>query len=109
MVKLVKLISGEDIFCEVESIKDLVAHEALIRMKHPMVLMPLGQGPDGKTAMTFIPWLQVADNSNVEVRAAHVLLVADVTNAKLVNAYQAKTGGIVTAQPCQVPQLALPG
>lgn len=104
-VKLVKLISGEELFCEVEHVSE--AAENLIRMKHPCVLMPV-QTESGQQGLTFAAWLPFADTVMVEIRAAHALLVTDVTNQNLINAYFAKTGGIVTAQPHQVPKLALP-
>jgi hypothetical protein len=92
MIKLFRLISGEEILGE---IKDSSGDTH--RIKNPCVIM-IGAGPDGKPSLNMQPWLLFSTEKEVTLKDAHVLFVTGV-DIKIENKYNEIFGsGIVIAQ-----------
>jgi hypothetical protein len=92
MIKLFRLISGEEVLGEV-----LESSSTEHKIKNPCVIM-LGAGPDGKPSLNMQPWLLFSTEKKVTLKDAHVLFVAGV-DINIENKYNEIFGsGIVIAQ-----------
>lgn len=92
MIKLFRLISGEEILGEIQD-----SSSGTHRIKNPCVIM-IGAGPDGKPSLNMQPWLLFSTEKEVTLKDAHVLFVTGV-DIKIENKYNEIFGsGIVIAQ-----------
>jgi hypothetical protein len=96
-LKVIKLVSGETIFAEVEVVKD--SKEPLLSLRNPM---GLAQGPQGTILQSWPPF---ATADVVEMRPIHAITITDVTNEQIINGYNKLTGGITTPEK---PALLVP-
>lgn len=87
-VKIVKLITGEDLLTQVDEWEG-----DKVKLTKPMMLV-MQQGPQGGLQM--VPWLMLAKEESVVVDSSSVLLSYE-PKEELVSAYQQQTGSIVTA------------
>jgi len=84
-VKVVKLVTGEQLLTEVAEIGS-----DRTRLTKPMMLIP---GPEGIQTM---PWLMLAKKEEVIVDNIHIVAIFDPKD-ELVNGYKQQVGAIVTA------------
>ena len=90
-IKLVKLVTGEEIICEYEEEENKVILENPVMME----VVPTEEGLS--VAMTF-PWMMISDKETFELNKNHVLCDVNPPE-KLANQYNAQFGsGIVTAR-----------
>jgi len=86
-VKILKLITGEEIIGEVE-----VENEQFIELKNPLSIM-LRPSQDGFT-FGFVPWCNLMEG-NKKIHLDKVVTVGDASD-DVKNAYNSMFGGIVT-------------
>lgn len=100
-VKIVKLLTGEDLLTEV-----LPSSDQVVIMKNPVRILVLPNKIDPKTPQIGLaPWAEFAEEKTFTVDKSHV--VAIMTPIKdFVNQYNGMFGGIYTASG---PGLILPG
>lgn len=92
MIKLFRLISGEEILGEI-----LQSSTGTHRIKNPCVIV-IGAGPDGKPSLNMQPWLLFSTEKEVTLKDKHVLFVTGV-DIKIENKYNEIFGsGIVIAK-----------
>jgi len=84
MIKLIKLITGEEIVAEIGDRRDVNI------LKNPMRLMMIGEGQ-----LAFLPYLMFAEEEEVEIEMKHILYCLTPT-LEIQNNYNKKFGsGIV--------------
>jgi len=83
-VKIIRLISGEDIIAEVAT-----SGNTCLELKNPMLIGLTEQG------LGTAPLSLVADTKEVSIKREHILFVAP-PEEEILNAYKSKFGGIVT-------------
>lgn len=71
-LKLIRLKSGEDI------IADILEDDGLgIKMKDPVVLMPMGDGRGNKVQMGMVPWLPFSDEPDYKISHDWIVLITE--------------------------------
>ena len=85
MIKVLKLITGEEIIADVEELGNGLT------LRNPARLAIHGQGA------ILVPWLMLTQETNFEILKSHVLFEGDA-DAELVNGYNQQFGnGLVIA------------
>ena len=88
-VKVVKLVSGEEIFATVEVVTD--AKEPLIRLCNPMCLARTEKG------FTLVKWPRFSSSAAIEVRPKqHVITVGDLEEGEILTVYNTANSNIAT-------------
>jgi hypothetical protein len=85
-IRIVKLISGEDLLTQVDIDEGL---ETLTLIK-PMLLVPQPNG------LQMVPWLMLAKKETVHVKEYNVITMYEPRD-ELVNGYRQQTGSLVVA------------
>lgn len=85
MIKIVKLISGEEI------VADVVENEKFLTLKNPQKFMLTGEG------LASMPLLPLSKDKEYKVSIDHVLLIAEPED-DISNSYNSQFGGIVVAK-----------
>jgi len=83
-VKIIKLVTGEEVLSEVKDLPDGVV---LIK---PMMLVMQQQG------LQMVPWLMLAKEQKIKILKDKIVMQYEA-KAELVSAYQQQVTGIVTA------------
>ena len=83
-VKIIRLVTGEQIISQVEETEDV------IKLEQPMMIVILKEG------LQMVPWLIFSATSNVEISKQFVMLIHD-PQPQLEQHYQQQTGSIMTA------------
>jgi hypothetical protein len=105
-VRIVKLISGEEIFGQVEEVVGLHAHALVITL--PLQIL-MGQAQDKTTGEVkninqVVPWAMNIEGENVTIKKVHVMYDAPA-NKQLVEMYRKATSKIeVPPQGIQLPR-----
>lgn len=99
-VKMIKLISGEDLIAEVTN-----DGGNFVKFKNPLrvVLVPTKTDPKIPT-VAFAPWAEFYDEKEFTLDKSHVLVIASPVK-EFINQYNSVFGGIVSSQP----KLIIPG
>ena len=71
-LKLIRLKSGEDIIADI-----LVDDEFGVKIKDPVVLMPMGDGRGNKVQMGMVPWLPFSNDPEFKVSHDWIVLIAE--------------------------------
>jgi hypothetical protein len=85
MVKIVKLISGEEI------VSDIIENENFLILKNPQKFMITGEG------LASMPLLPFSKDKEYKVSLNHVLMIAEPED-EIANSYNSQFGGIVLAK-----------
>ena len=85
MIKIIKLITGENLISEVDDLNDKV------RLNKPMML-----GMNQERQLSMMKWLELSKEDNVMISKDMIVMMYEPIN-ELTNGYQQQTGGIVTA------------
>jgi hypothetical protein len=97
-IKLVRLVTGEEILCKCQNTPTGVM------IKEPMILVPMGQGKLG-----FAKWLPYANTDDgVQVSSDNVMFILD-PDVELKNQYSSASSGLVLPTPVGGPQLKITG
>jgi hypothetical protein len=97
-VKLVRLVTGEEILCKCENTSTGVM------IKDPMILVPMGQGKLG-----FAKWLPYADtDGGVAVGSNNVMFILN-PDVELKSQYTSASSGLILPTPAPGPQLKITG
>jgi hypothetical protein len=99
-VKLVKMISGEELIAEVVS-----DQESHITIKNPVrvVVVPTKTNPQTPT-VGFAPWAEFSEEKEFTIHKAHVIVTMKPVQ-EFINQYSAMFGGLVTPSS----KLIIPG
>jgi len=92
-VKLVKMISGEELIAEIVSDYE---HESHITIKNPVrvVVVPTKTNPQTPT-VGFAPWAEFSEEKQFTIHRAHVIVTMKPVQ-EFINQYSAMFGGLVT-------------
>jgi len=98
-VKIIKLITGEELLAEV------VGDDTMVRVKNPVRIVVMPNKIDPKTPnIGFAPWAEFSDDKEFALDKSHI--VAIMTPIKeFVNQYSSMFGGLVVPKS----NLILPG
>jgi hypothetical protein len=99
-VKLVKMISGEELIAEVVS-----DQESYITIKNPVrvVVVPTKTNPQTPT-VGFAPWAEFSEEKEFTIHKAHIIVTMKPVQ-EFINQYSAMFGGLVTPSS----KLIIPG
>lgn len=98
-VKLVRLLSGEELLTEV------VVQEKTIEIKNPVRVMVVPSKTDPNTpSIGLAPWAEFSDEKVFTIDKFHVVVIMNPVE-EFVNQYKQMFGGIITNKP----KLILPG
>jgi hypothetical protein len=99
-VKLVKMISGEELIAEV-----LSDQESYITIKNPVrvVVVPTKTNPQTPT-VGFAPWAEFSEEKEFTIHKAHVIVTMKPVQ-EFINQYSGMFGGLVTPSS----KLIIPG
>lgn len=90
-LKVVKLMSGEEIFGEVVEESDTD-----ITIKNPLAIM-LGRAPNGDVQVGFVPFaMYLGREPRVTFKINNLVMINEVVDERMVNQYNSAFGGIVT-------------
>jgi hypothetical protein len=89
-VKMVKLVSGEEVLCKIEE------HGDTVTLKTPVVLVMQRDESGQPLGLGMQPWLLLAQKPEVTI-ALDKIILQYVPRAEIVNQYNELTGSIVTA------------
>lgn len=100
-VKILKLITGEDIITEVVS-----ETEKYMKIKSPLrvVVMPSKSDPKMPT-IAFVPWVEFYAEKEFTLDKSHILVIGSAVK-EFINQYNSVFGGIVTPSSSK---LVIPG
>jgi len=86
-VKVVKLITGEEIITRVTE-----EENNLITLKNPMTLQMLPPTSTGQVGFALVPWMKAAKNDNMTISIEHVLVTDEASDQSEKNYLQVVTG-----------------
>ena len=90
-VKLIRLITGEELISEVLNDNEKVVMKNPIRI----VVMPnSSRDPKATPTIGFAPWIEFADTDKIELDKSHILYIVTPIQ-EFVNQYNSIHGGIV--------------
>ncbi len=87
-VKVVKLITGEEVIARVTEEE----HSDLITLKNPMTLQMLPPTSTGQVGFALVPWMKAAKNDNMTISIEHVLVTDEASDQTEKNYLQVVTG-----------------
>lgn len=99
-VKTLKLSSGEEVICKLESTAEVNGEKQYI-ISSPMVLQII-QGPQGY-GLGLIPWVHSIKRGNIPINAEHVVAPFD-PDKEVVDAYLSQVSGIQLASAGSILQ-----
>jgi len=88
-VKIVKLISGEDLIAELADSDDII-------VKNPVVMIPVN-----KDQIAFQPWIPYAEDKEYLLKETQVVIIATPSET-IVNEYQKIYSSIVTPKQSSI-------
>ena len=88
-VKIVKLISGEDLIAELADSDDII-------VKNPVVMIPVN-----KDQIAFQPWIPYAEDKEYLLKEPQVVIIATPSET-IVNEYQKIYSSIVTPKQSSI-------
>tara|TARA_Y100000310_G_C20021091_1_gene507405 strand:+ start:129 stop:410 length:282 start_codon:yes stop_codon:yes gene_type:complete len=86
-VKVVKLITGEEIVAKIKQ-----DHDSLI-LERPMMLTQMQDPASGKVGMAFVPWLISATDEDIVISISHVITELSV-KTEVEKMYLSQTSGL---------------
>lgn len=69
-IKVVKLVTGEEILCELKNNDDGII------MNNPIVMIPV-PGEDGQVGLGLAPWLPASEGREIWVENIHIICVTE--------------------------------
>lgn len=91
-VKIVKLITGEELLADVE-IRQYTPPKYLLKNVVMIAIMP-SRSQQAQASIGLAPWMPYAENEPIEVSSDHVVYVAKPVN-EMLNQYNSIFGGII--------------
>lgn len=92
-IKIIRLITGEDILCEKVSSATELIH---IEVKNPVRIVVMPSKADPKVpSIGLAPWCEFSESKVVSLRWDHIIFCVDPVN-EFKNQYQSMFGGILT-------------
>lgn len=85
MVKLIRLVSGEELLCDVTS-----EEESSITIKDVLIMVPTGEGKIG--VAEYMPYTEI--NKGISINRQHVMFVVDAVD-QMTNAHKERFGGVI--------------
>lgn len=96
-VKILRLITGEDLLCERTKTIGPTHH---VRNPVRIVVMPNKNDPQNPN-VGLAPWCEFAATKEFEIKDEHVLVVTE-PHHEFINQYQTMFGGILTPPPSKL-------
>lgn len=101
MIRILKLVTNEDILAEISS-----ETETQFKIKKP-VAIGLAQNPDGGVGLGMNPWCVFAKDSEIAISKSHVICILEV-DPQVVNHYNKNFGsGVIIATPQETSSILL--
>lgn len=85
MIKLIRLVSGEEILADVKETENFV------EIKNPLVMVPTGEGKIG--VADYMPYSDIAKGTTIAL--THIMFMVNPID-DFANAHKERFGGIVT-------------
>lgn len=73
MIKLVRLVSGEELLCDVKSAGGYSENKSSIRVKNILIMIPTGEGKIG--VADYMPYTNI--NDGVDIKHSHIIFMVD--------------------------------
>lgn len=90
-IKLVKLLTNEEIICEMIEIDGSVN----VILKNPIVMMAI-PGEDGQMGMGLAPWMPVSATREIPIKEEHIVCIVEPTKDLYDHYNQTYGSGIIT-------------
>jgi hypothetical protein len=99
-VKVLKLITGEEVISELTQNQD-----GTLLLETPLVVMPAPPDESGRISLSLIPWSISGKTEKVVLEAKNVLVILEATDAMTINYNSAISfeESLVSAQPPKMP------
>jgi len=85
MIKLVRLVSGEELLCNLVETK-----ESSIMVENILIMIPTGEGKIG--VADYMPYTEI--NKGVEIKDLHIIFMVDAID-QMAQAHKDKFGGLI--------------
>jgi hypothetical protein len=85
MIKLVRLVSGEELLCDITD-----ETESSVTIKNPLIMVPTGEGKIG--VADYMPYTNICEG--ITVNMIHIMFIVDAVD-QMANAHKEKFGGLI--------------
>jgi|TARA_B100001105_G_C22083565_1_gene311882 hypothetical protein len=88
MIKLIRLVSGEEIIAELQNTPEELMEENCVHIKDAIILIPAGEGKIG--FMPFMPYTEA--KNGLELRIQDIMFMVDPIDALITQFKSARSG-----------------